>query len=101
MKFTRPLYRELFALGGDTRVIAVNTFKERASFYHPICRTMVAKDLMVDLGERGIGYFQACFFMGGRERVLEKTHAARLPPPCFCARMVGWRHTRERHLPAI
>lgn len=52
MKFTRPLYRELFALGGDTRVTAVNTFKERASFYHPICRTMVAKDLMVDLGEK-------------------------------------------------
>ncbi|CAM9748652.1 unnamed protein product, partial [Hapterophycus canaliculatus] len=51
MKFTRPLYRELFALGGDTRATAVNTFKERASFYHPICRTMVAKDLMVDLDE--------------------------------------------------
>ncbi|CAM9119050.1 unnamed protein product [Pylaiella littoralis] len=51
MKFTRPLYRELYALGGDTRVTAVNTFKERASFYHPICRSMVAKDLMVDLDE--------------------------------------------------
>lgn len=52
MKFTRPLYRELFALDGDTRVTAVNTFKERASFYHPICRSMVAKDMMVELGER-------------------------------------------------
>lgn len=56
MKFTRPLYRELYALGGDTRATAVNTFKERASFYHPICRTMVAKDLQVDLGkQRGGG----------------------------------------------
>ncbi len=52
MKFTRPLYRELFALDGDTRTVAVNTFKERASFYHPICRSMVAKDLNVNLGER-------------------------------------------------
>ncbi|CBJ29327.1 conserved unknown protein [Ectocarpus siliculosus] len=51
MKFTRPLYRELFALDGDTRVTAVNTFKERASFYHPICRSMVAKDMMVELDE--------------------------------------------------
>ena len=51
MKFTRPLYRELFALE-DTRSTAVSTFKERASFYHPICRSMVAKDLGVDLGER-------------------------------------------------
>lgn len=68
MKFTRPLYRELFALGGDARMTAVNTFKERASFYHPICRSMVAKDLMVDLGRRKRGSYS-----GGRvhERVPE------------------------------
>lgn len=55
MKFTRPLYRELFALDGDTRSVAIHTFKERASFYHPICRSMVAKDLNVNLGERECG----------------------------------------------
>lgn len=50
MKFTRPLYRELFAIE-ETRNAAVETFKERAMFYHPICRAMVAKDLGVELGE--------------------------------------------------
>lgn len=50
MKFTRPLYRELFALE-ETRSMAIQTFRERASFYHPICRAMVAKDLGVELGE--------------------------------------------------
>lgn len=49
MKFTRPLYRELY-MSVDTQTVAVETFKERALFYHPICRTMVAKDLGVDLG---------------------------------------------------
>lgn len=52
MKFTRPLYRELFALE-DTRSMAVDTFKGRALFYHPICRSMVAKDLGVELGKTG------------------------------------------------
>lgn len=50
MKFTRPLYRELFAFE-ETRSVAVQTFTERASFYHPICRAMVAKDLGVELGK--------------------------------------------------
>ena len=50
MKFTRPLYRELFALD-ETRSAAIETFKQRASFYHPICRFMVAKDLGVEPGE--------------------------------------------------
>ncbi|CAM9572360.1 unnamed protein product [Ascophyllum nodosum] len=50
MKFTRPLYRELFALD-ETRSAAIETFKQRASFYHPICRFMVAKDLGVEPDE--------------------------------------------------
>ena len=54
MKFTRPLYRELFALE-DTRSTAVTAFKDRALFYHPICRSMAAKDLGVELGKKA-GY---------------------------------------------
>lgn len=50
MKFTRPLYRQLYALE-ETRNVAIQTFVQRSSFYHPICRSMVAKDLGVELGE--------------------------------------------------
>jgi Leukotriene A4 hydrolase, C-terminal len=48
MKFTRPLYREL-AAHGSTKDTARDTFVAHSDFYHPICRSMVAKDLGVRL----------------------------------------------------
>ncbi|CAM9739230.1 unnamed protein product, partial [Discosporangium mesarthrocarpum] len=51
MKFTRPLYREL-SKHKSTVGIARETFRERASFYHPICRRMVAQDLGIELGKK-------------------------------------------------
>ena len=44
MKFTRPLYRELFKTEFG-KEIAVETFKANHQFYHPICAKMVARDL--------------------------------------------------------
>lgn len=46
MKFVRPLYRELFAWEAQKNV-AVATFKERKSNYHPICTKMLAQDLQL------------------------------------------------------
>lgn len=46
MKFTRPLYRELFK-SKMAKEIAVATFKKHRSSYHPICAKMVARDLCV------------------------------------------------------
>ncbi|KAI8920600.1 peptidase family M1-domain-containing protein [Entophlyctis helioformis] len=46
MKFVRPLYRAL-AKCKNGRELAVKTFTEHRSFYHPICAGMVAKDLGV------------------------------------------------------
>jgi leukotriene-A4 hydrolase len=43
MKFVRPLYRGLIKLDYE---LAVDTFERNKDFYHPICRAMVAKDLM-------------------------------------------------------
>ncbi|KIW38225.1 leukotriene A-4 hydrolase/aminopeptidase [Exophiala oligosperma] len=43
MKFVRPLYRGLMKLDYER---AVETFEKNKDFYHPICRGMVAKDLM-------------------------------------------------------
>jgi len=42
MKFVRPLYRHLNEVDRD---LAVKTFEAHESFYHPICRGMVSKDL--------------------------------------------------------
>jgi leukotriene-A4 hydrolase len=42
MKFVRPLYLQLAACD---RKLAEETFEKNKSFYHPICRNMVMKDL--------------------------------------------------------
>ena len=52
MKFVRPLYRALHASNAPGAApLAVATFRRHASFYHPICRKMVASDLGVDLDD--------------------------------------------------
>ena len=45
MKFVRPLYR---LLAKCDRLLAVETFEKNKSFYHPICRVLVEKDLFGD-----------------------------------------------------
>jgi leukotriene-A4 hydrolase len=45
MKFVRPLYRGLEEVD---RKLALETFEKNKSFYHPICRGMVEKDLKPD-----------------------------------------------------
>jgi leukotriene-A4 hydrolase len=52
MKFTRPLYRALFA-SKMGRGAAIKTFQENKSFYHAICAKMVATDM--GLGEDSAG----------------------------------------------
>ncbi|OJJ58413.1 hypothetical protein ASPSYDRAFT_89166 [Aspergillus sydowii CBS 593.65] len=42
MKFVRPLYRTLQKVD---RQVAIDTFAKYKDFYHPICRSMVEKDL--------------------------------------------------------
>ncbi|KAK6341377.1 hypothetical protein TWF696_008455 [Orbilia brochopaga] len=42
MKYCRPTYR---ALAACDRELAVKTFTEREMWYHPLCRSMVRKDL--------------------------------------------------------
>lgn len=42
MKFVRPLYRQLKEAN---RSLAMETFEKNKSFYHPICRGLVEKDL--------------------------------------------------------
>jgi leukotriene-A4 hydrolase len=42
MKFTRPMYRELFKVDRD---LARETFLKHKKQYHPICEKMVTKDL--------------------------------------------------------
>ncbi|KAF2762984.1 putative leukotriene A-4 hydrolase like protein [Pseudovirgaria hyperparasitica] len=42
MKFVRPLYKMLNACD---RKLAIATFEKNKNFYHPICRSMVEKDL--------------------------------------------------------
>lgn len=44
MKFTRPLYRDLFKMK-EGKEIALKTFKKHRNTYHPICAKMVARDL--------------------------------------------------------
>ncbi|KAH3915511.1 leucine aminopeptidase [Parastagonospora nodorum] len=45
MKFVRPMYR---LLEKADRKLAVETFEKNKDFYHPICRSMVEKDLFGD-----------------------------------------------------
>lgn len=45
MKFVRPLYRELVKCDEG---LAKETFEKNKSFYHPICRAIVEKDLFKD-----------------------------------------------------
>ena len=45
MKFTRPLYRSLFA-SPKWRAKAKDLFLENKDIYHPICAKMVANDLL-------------------------------------------------------
>jgi len=48
MKFTRPLYRDLFNKGeGPFRDAALSTFQEHRKNYHSITQKMVAKDLQL------------------------------------------------------
>eukprot|EP00041_Stephanoeca_diplocostata_P023432 m.576719 g.576719 ORF g.576719 m.576719 type:complete len:604 (+) comp22287_c1_seq2:96-1907(+) len=47
MKFTRPLYRTLFASKVGKQA-AVDTFKAHRDEYHPICSKMLARDLELD-----------------------------------------------------
>lgn len=45
MKYNRPLYRELYKLGGEFRDAAIDTFIKNRKFYHPIAAAMIEKDL--------------------------------------------------------
>ncbi|XP_063303243.1 leukotriene A-4 hydrolase [Pelobates fuscus] len=47
MKFTRPLYRDLYNFD-KSRDLAVSTFKKNRSSMHPVTEMLVAKDLHVD-----------------------------------------------------
>lgn len=49
IKFVRPLYR---ALEGVNRELAIKTYRANETFYHPICRGMVEKDLFGGGGEK-------------------------------------------------
>lgn len=46
MKYVRPLYRSLNKCPNGA-VLAKETFSTNKGFYHPICGSMVAKDLGV------------------------------------------------------
>ena len=50
MKFTRPLYRALFA-SKMGKAIAVEAFLQNKDFYHPICVKMIASDLSIPEGK--------------------------------------------------
>ncbi|TPX33921.1 leukotriene-A4 hydrolase [Synchytrium microbalum] len=45
MKYVRPLYRALSKAEDGGKELAIKTFEANRTFYHPICRDMVAKDL--------------------------------------------------------
>ena len=47
MKYLRPLYRLLYASGGQMRQAAIDTFLQSRSRYHPIAAKMCAADLKV------------------------------------------------------
>lgn len=47
MKYLRPLYRLLYASGGQMRQAAIDTFLQSRSRYHPIAAKMCAADLQV------------------------------------------------------
>eukprot|EP00127_Corallochytrium_limacisporum_P001688 Clim_evm25s77 gene=Clim_evmTU25s77 len=49
MKFTRPLFRDLFNCGdANVKQQTVDFFKEHKDSYHSICQKMVARDLQVE-----------------------------------------------------
>jgi leukotriene-A4 hydrolase len=45
MKYCRPVLRELFKSGECGRKLALKTFDESRSFYHPIAAQLISKDL--------------------------------------------------------
>jgi leukotriene-A4 hydrolase len=47
MKYCRPVLRELFRSGPLGKELALKTFKEHRSFYHPIAAQMISKDLQL------------------------------------------------------
>ncbi len=49
MKYNRPLYRELYKLGGEFRDAAIDTFVKKRKFYHPIAAAMIEKDLKLSV----------------------------------------------------
>lgn len=48
MKYVRPLYRDLFAQGGDARQFALDNFHKNKSFYNNIAVKMLQKDLQIE-----------------------------------------------------
>ena len=50
MKFTRPLFRDLFA-SSVGKATAVKVFEEQKESYHPICAKMVARDIETARGK--------------------------------------------------
>jgi leukotriene-A4 hydrolase len=48
MKYTRPLYKGINAVGERGRKMAIDTFAEHCDSYHPVTRIMVATDLGLD-----------------------------------------------------
>lgn len=49
MKFVRPLYRDLFTLGGEEgKKFALETFQKNRNMYHSIASKMVARDLELE-----------------------------------------------------
>ena len=47
MKYIRPLFRDLYEVGGAGRDFAIALFKEVGPKYHSIASKMVAKDLQL------------------------------------------------------
>jgi len=50
MKFTRPLYRALYTSKMASQ-LAVDTFLQHSTIYHPICTKMIASDLSISSEE--------------------------------------------------
>ena len=48
MKYNRPIYREMYKLGGEFRERAIETYKANRQFYHPIAAAMIEKDLKLN-----------------------------------------------------
>lgn len=48
MKYCRPIFRELFNSGPVGQRLALDTFIQHRSFFHPIAAQMICKDLKLD-----------------------------------------------------